>query len=1239
MCIFIGIAPIYMRTTLNVAFTLCFLLTVQLLPAQSKKSDKYPSLLWEITGNGLKKPSYLFGTMHVSNKMVFHLGDSFYNAIRSAETVALELNPDIWQSQMVRLEKLKENYARFSTEEGNDFLVEKSFRLADYMDELKLALSTEPAIVNNLLYRSYKVREDFEEDTFLDLYIFQTGRKLGKKPAGVEQFYEAEKLVLEAYADMAKEKKKKNLDLGDESPGDIMEKMQNAYRKGDLDLMDSLDMIMERSPAFREKFLYRRNELQADAMDSIMRHSSLFVGVGAAHLPGSRGVIEILRKKGYRLRPVKMSGRDTQQKATIDPLKVPVQFQKKTSEDGFYSVEVPGELYHIRQDYFNLDRRQYADMSNGSYYMVTRVKTYGALLNQPPAEVLRKTDSILYENIPGKILRKTAIEKNGYRGFDIQSKTRRGDMQRYQIFATPFEILVFKMSGKENYIEGKEGEKFFGSIYLEPAKNKTAAYRSGGAGFSITFPQSPLVTPGAANSMQRWEFQASDSATGHAYLVMKQTVQNVDFISEDSFDLALMEESFRNPDLFGRQLERKMTMHHGYPALEVKEQLKDSSIIQALFVARGPHLYTVAMRSGNKNLGTSSFFDSFKIEPFVYSKPQAYIDTFLNISVQTPVAPELDEEMRRLAEEATEQAYNGSGYSGYYSYWPKPKHGVFKSDSTGEMIAVKVQQFPRYFYIRDSAKYWQGEVEELTNKGDLMIRDSVHVISHQDIKGIRFSLKDTASGKLIHHMLAIKNDYQYQVSTISDSISGLSDFASAFFNSIQLLPKKEGRDITKSRLPLFFADLFSKDSAEYNKAYQSLSSLYYGPDGIPYIKDALNRLNRSDKNYFEVKGKLIAELGYIRDSNNLVVPLLKQLYEKTADTSLFQNEVVKSLARAKTAASYAAMKEILLLDPPVFSNTYDYSGIFSSMEDTLQLSASLFPELLQLATLDDYKGHITELLVKMVDSGHLNPKVYESYLPSMYIDARIALKKQLARDETSLQEASKKEADGDTEAERTYRNNNVESSLVDYSVLLMPFYNENKNIRQYFDKLLSSRDEDVRLSTAVLMLRKNKQVPDSVIYKLAADDKYRHSLYKRLEKLKQTDRFPVEFKTQPLIARSALMEENDYDKLDSLQFLCKHPVSLKGKTGVVYFYQYRIRKEDQWKIGMSGLQPEMESALSTKDEITTMTDVKITEDESLEDQLNRQLKKMLFGLYRGGKYFFNEYRGFNSFRAVAEYED
>ena len=145
--------------------------------------------------------------------MAFHLSDSFYNAIKNADAVALELNPDIWQGQMARMDKLKTDYSSYVRYSSmGDYLNENSFRLKNYDDELKLALSTEPAVVNSLLYRSYKPREDFEEDTFLDLYIFQTGKKLGKRGTGVENYYETEKIVMQAYADMASEKKKKTVD-------------------------------------------------------------------------------------------------------------------------------------------------------------------------------------------------------------------------------------------------------------------------------------------------------------------------------------------------------------------------------------------------------------------------------------------------------------------------------------------------------------------------------------------------------------------------------------------------------------------------------------------------------------------------------------------------------------------------------------------------------------------------------------------------------------------------------------------------------------------------------------------------------------------------------------------------------------------------------------------------------------------------------------------------------------------
>src|SRR6185436_11035256 len=170
--------------------------------------------------------------------------------------------------------------------------------------------------INNLLYRSYgNESSDFEEDTYLDMYIFQCGKKWGKKISGVENYGESMQLMAEAYKDAARDKNKKERSYGDWNNDYSTDKLQEAYRLGNLDLLDSINKYNSVSAAFDEKFLYRRNEIQAASIDSILRSgATLFVGVGAAHLPGNRGVIELLRRKGYRLRPVKMGERASKEK-------------------------------------------------------------------------------------------------------------------------------------------------------------------------------------------------------------------------------------------------------------------------------------------------------------------------------------------------------------------------------------------------------------------------------------------------------------------------------------------------------------------------------------------------------------------------------------------------------------------------------------------------------------------------------------------------------------------------------------------------------------------------------------------------------------------------------------------------------------------------------------------------------------------------------------------------------------
>jgi len=62
----------------------------------SFSQEEKQSLLWEISGNGLTKSSYIYGTMHVSKKVAFRLDDVFFDALASSESVALESDPSTW---------------------------------------------------------------------------------------------------------------------------------------------------------------------------------------------------------------------------------------------------------------------------------------------------------------------------------------------------------------------------------------------------------------------------------------------------------------------------------------------------------------------------------------------------------------------------------------------------------------------------------------------------------------------------------------------------------------------------------------------------------------------------------------------------------------------------------------------------------------------------------------------------------------------------------------------------------------------------------------------------------------------------------------------------------------------------------------------------------------------------------------------------------------------------------------
>ncbi len=1255
-----------MRTTF-----LLLLLSPCLLLAQPRTgSGKYPSLLWEISGNGLSRPSYLFGTMHVSSKVAFHLADSFYLGIRNADVVALETNPESWQEDMSKYELgrgLGRDYNGFFAA-PNEYLTSSTLEFYKYDKKIARSLYNNPSTINNLLYRTYgNASSDFEEDTYLDMYIYQCGKKWGKKVAGVENYAESMKLMQEAYVDAARDKSKRRVyDIEEEySTG----KLQEAYRKGNLDQLDSIHKLNSVSAAFDEKFLYKRNEIQAHSIDSILKtKASLFVGVGAAHLPGTRGVIEILRRMGYSLRPIMMGERDSRHKEEVEKVRVPVLFSTQTSEDGFFSVDIPGKFYASDED-ASIGQQQFADMANGSYYMVSRIMTNAWMWGQHPDAVAKKIDSMLYENIPGKLISKKRMERNGFPGFDIINRTRRGDMQRYHIFVTPFEVIVFKMSGNGDYIKnGEEADKFFNSIrfreYQKPAQEKTwITYSPPFGGFSITLPHEPFIGNDGS-----WIYDAEDQATHTQFRVIRSDIHNYHFVEEDSFDLGLMDESFSASEFIGKKLSRKHTRHQGYPALDCQYRDKQGWLFSVRFLVQGPHYYTLVARGRKENPRMKAFLESFRILPVAYPQSREHTDTSLYFTVESPVFPDREKERMVISrfgyynpledeEETESDRLDGGAF----------RSRVIGNDTTGEKIFISFMRLPVYSYSKDSSDFSNNYPYSFFSDTSFITRARKHHGKQGKMDVWEVWASDTGSSRMLWSKYYYGDGVGFSLMTQLDTLTPPSPFLRSFYQTFTPADTLKGVDIFAKKSTLFFTDFMSRDSTVHKRAVRNIARVWLDSSDLPNLKKAIAHLTFKEKDYLQTKKGLIAKLGSMESA--AAADYLGELYFAAGDTIELQYCALENLLSQKTAYAYNVFGNIVATEPPVLekqnrgydtdisvlyqtvlpgreSYSYTNGNFLDELNDSLPLTLTILPRLLPLLNLDDYEQPLMRLLARMVDSNLVNAKDYEMYVARFMAEAKQEMKKQVIIEKSKAiaeAEESKTESQSayDFPGQQSRDKGNEKLDL--YATLLVPSWDSGPQVKTLLQQMLGTSDKRLKYNTLMLLVRKDRPFPDTMIHYFAGLEEYRYELYSDLGKMGKAKLFPARYNTHLDLGRSRLYSMQTYGRPDTVAYINRLPATYKGKKGYIYFFRYKSKKEDMsWKLATVGLVPpdpaKFEFVMKNRAEafpfrlfqegngfdFTGLTDTRIKADESLEGLMNKELKKLLYSRRNSARQFYGE---------------
>lgn len=288
-----------MNTCLQKAFLACVFLVPTWLSAQS--------LLWKIEGNGLEKPAYLYGTMHVSDERVLELSPAAQKAFEQAEVIALELDlKNINQSALLGKLMIEgdEDLSTLLSKEDYD-LVNTFFKDSLQMP-LEMLKKLQPMYLSSLVAK--KKLNEKAGALPLDMVLAQTAEDNGKDVLGLETLEEQvstfASIPLPTQCEMLVDAIKKYNEGDDE-----MNQLIDAYLAGEIEQLYALTIENKfASEEFQNAFLHTRNHLMLERLqNSFIENRPVFAAIGAAHLGGPSGLITLLRSIGFQVEPVMSS--------------------------------------------------------------------------------------------------------------------------------------------------------------------------------------------------------------------------------------------------------------------------------------------------------------------------------------------------------------------------------------------------------------------------------------------------------------------------------------------------------------------------------------------------------------------------------------------------------------------------------------------------------------------------------------------------------------------------------------------------------------------------------------------------------------------------------------------------------------------------------------------------------------------------------------------------------------------
>ena len=1107
------------------------LASIHILSAQQRLPS---TLLWKISGKDLQKPSYLYGTMHLTDERIFNLGDSLYKAMEHTDGFAIEIDPAEFTPLVI-------NEAKKSILESvrlKDIMQEDKFKKYGKLLSEKLHKNADDITTEDILREKNKwIQESYskgEMQTFLDTYLFDIARREGKWTGGVEDAKDQEGLldmidesdIIEVAMNENNESTKKKEDA-------LGEFFIKAYIRNDLNVIDSLSNLGD--SLYEDALLVKRNKKMARRMDSLSHERSMVFAVGAAHLPGEKGLIALLKEKGFTVTPVFSSKKI--KPADYKVAEVPLKWVDVKDEGGMYTASMPGKPGNMLL-YGMMNMQMYFDVFSSTVFMTTALKTpfsqhmADSILGNVASAYFGTSDykkgkPVMINNVPG---REFLSAKNNY-------------SHGYLLFKDGQMYMAVGLSMKKDSSAAISINRFLHSFAITtpaPSDNGSFAYVNKAKAYQVQLPARPqsaddLLAAHKDNTLKRDLHIVADPVTGAYFFFGTNEAAPGYYIENDSTTLDGIERSQK--DKFSKLTIDTFSLNNGIRMLDFKGMMATTQLMMRThYQFRGNRWYAlVAIYDTSKDIASvQRFFNSFSTIDYAPAEWNRYTSGDTLFSTWAPM---------NFNNNSTTSNVDDAGHASYtYTTYDSLR---------GDTYSVLLENFSKYYWRKNDSAFWEPLMKSYKDADPDLIKKE---ISNGGVNGYELAMREKGSGNTKRIRLLLNGGKLYTLITVQASSEINNPNNNKFFESFLCKSKQPNDNLFISKADVLLTDVASDDSAVANNAIKYLSSAPFTRDDLPLLHKALLKKYPAggDEDNDAIKQELGRIIIALKDTASFI--FARDNYNAADDTT--RNVLLNVMASFPSTENYNDLKNIFLKNTPRIKPGYNFTSEFT---DSIQLAAGVLPDLLSLLKDTVMADAIIIISRKLLDSGLITAQALQTYSKDVL---RISQKEYAALtanpDDYKLVNYSLEVVLGKLNTPET------NAALQKWSVLKTPYLQQN----------------------AVNLLLRNKQVISPVaIQALAKEKSTRIELYDTLKAYKKQNLFPAMYRSQKSFGESLVYLSDDDNTPDSIIYIAVKTINFKGRKAKFYFYKLAFghAADAQYYLGCAGPFPLDAADISLKD--------------------------------------------------------